>query len=287
MLRTPRLVLALAFAVLAVGFVTIPQAGAVPDQPALEQARPTAQPTRSTARPAELTVFAAASLTDAYKQIGRNFEAANPGVKVVFNFAGSQQLAQQIAQGAPADVFASANQAQFDAAVKSGRIAAGAGRVFIKNRLVVITAREATTIRRLQDLARPGVKVVFAAKAVPVGQYSLEFLDKASANPAFGATFRSKVEANVVSYEENVRSVLAKVALGEADAGIVYGSDVIANPKSPVRRIDIPNSLNVIASYPIAPLNDSENAELAQQFVNYMSAGDTRLVLAKHGFMLP
>ena len=278
MSRTLRLTLALLLAVLVAGAAGLAPASAAPAR------NPTPAPA---ARPAELTVFAAASLTEAYRQIGKNFEAAHPGVRVSFSFAGSQQLAQQIGQGAPADVFASANQTQLDVAVKSGRIDANAGRVFVKNRLVVVTAREATSIMRLQDLARPGVTVVLAARAVPVGQYALDFLDRASRDPAFGADYRKNVEANVVSYEENVRAVLAKVALGEADAGVVYVSDVIANPRSPVRRLEIPASLNAIASYPIAPLNDSKNAELAAQFVRYMYAGDSRLILAKYGFTLP
>lgn len=281
MIRPRRMLLA-TLALLLAALASLTPATAAP-APERAQTRPTATP----APTRELTVFAAASLTDAYRQIGKNFEAANPGVKVVFNFAGSQQLAQQIGQGAPADVFASANQTQMDVAVKSERIDASAARVFVKNRLVVVSTREATGIRTLKDLAKPGLKVVFAARAVPVGQYSLDFLDKASKDPAYGSDFRAKVEANVVSYEENVRAVLAKVALGEADAGIVYVSDVIANPKSPVRRITIPTNLNVIASYPIAPLKDTKNAELAKAFVSYMYSGDARLILAKYGFSLP
>lgn len=236
----------------------------------------------------ELTVFAAASLTDAYRQIGRNFEKANPGVKVTFNFAGSQQLAAQIGQGAPADVFASANSAQMTAAVNSGRVAKDTSKTFVLNRLVVVTSPSSKVkITRLQDLAKPGLKLILAARTVPVGQYSLDFLDKASRGPAFGSGFKDAVLKNVVSYEDNVRSVLTKVSLGEGDAGIVYVSDVISSPRTPVKRIDIPTSLNVIASYPIATISDSKNADLARRFVDYMFAGDTRLILARYGFTLP
>jgi molybdate transport system substrate-binding protein len=257
-------------------------------EPSLAQTRPTPRPTATAApRNVELTVFAAASLTNAYQEIGRNFEAANPGVKVTFNFGGSPQLVTQLSQGASADVFASANDAQMTNAVRAGRIRAETARTFVKNNLVVVTAREARNLTRLQDLGRPGVKVVLAARAVPVGQYALEFFDKAAKDPAFGADFRQRVEANVVSYEENVRAVLAKVALGEADAGVVYVSDVIANPRSPVRRITIPPALNVIATYPIAPVSDSKNLQVAQKFVDYMFVGDSRLILAKYGFTLP
>jgi molybdate transport system substrate-binding protein len=245
-------------------------------------AAPTAQGTT------ELTVFAAASLTDAYRQIGKNFEKANPGVKVTFNFAGSQQLATQLGQGAPADVFASANTAQMNVAVNAGRVAKDASRIFVLNRLLVVTSPSSkVSITKLQDLAKPGLKLVFAAKAVPVGQYTLDFLDKAAKEPAFGSAYKDSVLKNVVSYEDNVRSVLTKVSLGEGDAGVVYVSDVVSSPKTPVKRLDIPPALNVIAFYPIAPVSDSKNAALAQKFVAYMFAGDTRLILARYGFTLP
>lgn len=236
----------------------------------------------------ELTVFAAASLTDAYREIGRNFERANPGARVVFNFAGSQQLAAQLGQGAPADVFASANAAQMTAAVNGGRVEKHTARTFVLNRLVVVTSPSSKVrIARLQDLARPGLKLVFAAKAVPVGQYSLDFLDKANRDPAFGSGYRAAVLKNVVSYEDSVRAVLTKVSLGEGDAGIVYSSDVISSPRTPVKRLYIPNRLNVIASYPIATVSDSKHAALAQKFVDYMFSGDSRRILARYGFTLP
>jgi molybdate transport system substrate-binding protein len=250
-------------------------------------------PPRAVAAPAaqgttELTVFAAASLTDAYRQIGRNFEKANPGVTVTFNFAGSQQLATQLGQGAPADVFASANTAQMNVAVNAGRIAKDASTIFVLNRLLVVTSPSSKlSITKLQDLAKPGLKLVFAAKAVPVGQYTLDFLDKAVRDPAFGSAYKDNVLKNVVSYEENVRSVLTKISLGEGDAGVVYVSDVVSSPKTPVKRLDIPPALNVIAFYPIAPVGDSKHAALAQKFVDYMFAGDTRLTLARYGFTLP
>jgi molybdate transport system substrate-binding protein len=129
-----------------------------------------------------LNVFAAASLTGAFGEMGKNFEAKNPGVKVVFNFAGSQQLAQQIGQGADADVFASANTTQMNNVIKSGQIDANASRVFIKNKLVVVFPKDnPKNITKLQDIAAPGVKVILADKSVPAGQYALDFLDKASA----------------------------------------------------------------------------------------------------------
>ena len=155
------------------------------------------------------------------------FEADHPGVTAVFNFAGSQQLAQQINEGAPADVFASANKKQMDVVIEAGGIVSGTQQTFAKNRLVVIFPKDNPAgLAELKDLANPDSKLVLAAKEVPVGQYSLDFLDKAVADTAFGATFKDDVLKNVVSYEDNVKAVLTKVALGEADAGIVYLSDI-------------------------------------------------------------
>jgi molybdate transport system substrate-binding protein len=233
-----------------------------------------------------LTVFAAASLTDAFQTIGQNFATAHPGVDVVFNFAGSQQLAQQIGQGAPADLFAAANGRQMGVAIESGRVVSGTEQLFVQNRLVVVTPVDnPAAVTTLADLAKPGLQIVLATKEVPVGQYALDFLDKAEAGGTLGAGYRDAVLANVVSYEENVRTVLAKVTLGEADAGIVYRSDVTPAAANQVQRIDIPDNLNTIASYPIAPLNDSPHAALAQQFIDYLLSPEGQQILEDAGFM--
>ena len=260
---------------------------AAPATPAPSAVPPTAVPPTAAPAPAQtLTVFAAASLTDAFGEIGKAFEAANAGATVTFNFAGSQQLAQQIGQGAPADVFASANGTQMNVVIKSGQVVSGSQKTFVKNRLVVIfpTANPGG-VTKLQDLARPGLKVVLADKSVPVGGYALDFLTKASASPDFTATFSPTVLANVVSYETDVKQVLAKVSLGEADAGIVYTTDITADAASKVGRLDIPDALNTIASYPIAAIKDSPNAALAQKFVDYVLSADGQAVLAKWGFI--
>jgi len=233
-----------------------------------------------------LTVFAAASLTDAFNDLGGAFETDHSAVEVVFNFAGSNQLAQQIAQGAPVDVFASANQAQMTAAIDTGRITAGAQQVFARNRLVLIfPASNPANLATLNDLAVPGLKLVLAAAEVPVGQYSLDFLDKASADLTFGAGFKDSVLANVVSYEENVRAVYTKVSLGEADAGIVYTSDIMGEGSNAVGRLDIPDELNTIAAYPIAALNDALHAEAAQVFVDFVLSEAGQATLARNGFV--
>ncbi len=240
------------------------------------------------ADPITLNVFAAASLTNAFSEIGENFAAANPAVEVVFNFAGSNQLTTQISEGAPADVFASANGTQMNVVIDTGRIISGTQRTFVRNRLVVVTPSDNPAgLTGLQDLTTPGLKLVFAATEVPVGQYALEFLDKAQADGSLGASYKAAVLANVVSYEQNVRAVLTKISLGEADAGIVYSSDVAANTAGEVTQIEIPDQLNTIASYPIAALSDSRNLEIAQQFVDYVLAAEGQQVLVAYGFIPP
>lgn len=235
--------------------------------------------------PQTLTVMAAASLSEPFEVIGAQFEAAHPGVKVAFSFAGSQQLAQQLANGAPADVFASASAKYIDAAVEAGRMQAGAAQVFATNRLVVIVpAGNPAGLTKLEDLARPGIKLVLAAKEVPAGAYSLEFLDKAAGE--MGAAFKGAVMGNVASYEENVKAVLAKVRLGEADAGIVYSSDA-ATAQGAVRVMDIPDALNVVARYPLAVSSDSRHADLAAAFVDYVLSAQGQAALAEAGFLPP
>lgn len=255
----------------------VPLAAPTPGESTTEAAAPTE---------ATLNVFVAASLTDAFGEIGAAFSAANPGTEVVFNFAGSNQLAAQISEGAPADLFASANRTQLEVAIDAGRIITGTQRTFVRNRLVVVTPGDNPAgLTGLQELTTPGVKLVFAAKEVPVGQYALDFLDKAEADGTLGAGYKEAVLANVVSYEANVRAVLTKVALGEADAGIVYTSDAAASSEGEVTQIEIPDQLNTIASYPIAPLADSPNPALAQAFMDYVLAPAGQQVLVKYGFI--
>ena len=231
---------------------------AAPAAAAIPELAPETAPTVTEASAAEpraapesrtLTVLAAASLTEAFTELGETFEAQNPGVTVSFSFAGSQQLAQQLDQGTPADVFASASKKYMDAAVTSGRVAQTAPQIFVTNRLVVIFPKDNPAgLMELKDIAKAGLKLDLADVSVPVGQYSLDFLDKASQDETFGVAFKDDVLKNVVSYENNVKAVVTKVALGEADAGIVYVSDITANVVDRVGRLDIPDALNTLAN---------------------------------------
>lgn len=228
-----------------------------------------------------LTVYAAVSLTDAFTEIGKNFEASYPNVTIVFNFGGSQNLRTQIEQGAPADVFASANAKEMDALVSSNYVKADSAQIFLTNQLVVILPEDNPAgITSLEDLSKPGLKLVFAAEEVPAGRYARQVLE--NLNSMFGADYKDKVLANVVSNEDNIRQAVTKVQLGEADASIVYVSDAIA--VSDLRQIVIPADANVLAEYPIAQLVNSENMELATQFIAYVLSHDGQATLKKWGF---
>ena len=233
----------------------------------------------------EIIDFAAASLTESFTDIGAAFQQSRAGSQILFNFAGSQQLAHQISGGAPGHVFASANLVQMQEAIASNRVDATAPQPFAGNRLVVIIpADNPAQITTLQDLARPGVRLVLAAEQVPAGRYALDFLDSAATIAQFGPEYRSRVLANVASYELNVRAVLTKVALGEADAGIVYDSDVSGAQSSELGHIEIPDALNTIARYYIAPILDGDDETLARDFIDYVLSEEGQAILRRHGF---
>jgi molybdate transport system substrate-binding protein len=232
-----------------------------------------------------LRVFAAASLADAFGEIARVFEQAHPGTTVQLNLAGSQQLASQIEHGAVADVFASADD-RWMAYLRERSLIAGEPSVFVRNRLSVIVPKtNPARIGRLQDLARRGVKLVIGAEAVPVGKYSREVLRNLSRTAGFPADFSARVLANVVSEEENVKSVVAKVQLGEADAGIVYRSDVTHRVSRYLRLFAIADSANVLASYPMAAVAGAQHPEMAREFMALVLSADGQKILERRGFI--
>ena len=239
-------------------------------------------PNRPTAPPKEITVFAAASLTDAFTELAEAFEAQNADVDVRLNFAGSSQLAAQLSEGTTADIFASANPAQMQAVVAAGRIAAGSELLFVSNRLtIIVPADNPANITALEDLAQPGVQMILAVEGVPVRQYTDTIV------VALPADFQTAFYGNLVSEEDNVRQVVAKIALGEADAGIVYTSDVTPDIATQVQQIPIPEAQNVIAAYPIAPLVDAPSPILAQRFIMFVLGAEGQAILARWGFAPP
>jgi len=232
-----------------------------------------------------LNVFSATSLTSVFPSIAALFEKQNPSIHVSFNFAGSQRLQQQISEGAPADVFASADIIQMAHAQVSGRIDASTVVIFAHNFLVIVTPRENDKkLSSISDLAHPSLKIIVCARSVPAGHYAMEFLNKCSSDLRFGERFTQQVIPNIVSYEENVRTVLTKVVLGECDAGIVYSSDAESVQRGQISRIEIPSRYNIIADYPIAVLKDSPHRKEAKQFVAFVLSEECANIFRTNGF---
>jgi molybdate transport system substrate-binding protein len=217
-----------------------------------------------------VTVFAAASLTESFTTIGREFEAANRGTRVVFNFAGSSTLAAQINQGAPADVFASAAPANMAAVT-----GAGAPVVFARNQLVIAVPKgNPKGVRSLADLARAGMKVALCAGQVPCGAAARTVLDAAG------------VRFTPVTLEQDVKGALSKVRLGEVDAALVYRTDVRA-AASDVDGVEFPGSAGAVNDYPIVVLEDAPNPDGAEAFVAFVRSERGRAVLTAAGFQPP
>lgn len=218
-----------------------------------------------------ITVFAAASLTDAFDELGAAFEDANPGVTVRFNFAGSSSLREQILAGAPADVFASANEPNM-AAVADGGAVEGTPATFVTNRLqIAVPAGNAAGVTELADYARSELLIGLCAAQVPCGELARQALGKAG------------VDASIDTNEPDVRSLLTKIEEGELDAGIVYRTDVLA-AGGRLEGIDIPDEHNVIATYPIAALADAGNMEIAAAFLAHVLSAEGQTILERFGF---
>jgi molybdate transport system substrate-binding protein len=231
----------------------------------------------------ELTVFAAASLTEPFTEIGKRLQADHPGLKVTYNFGGSQALRTQLEQGAQADVFASADAVQMDLAKKNG-VMQGDSPFFVKNRLVVIVPKEnKAKVTTFCDLGKAGLKLDLANANVPVGNYSRQAFRKASA--ACGSDFEQRVLKNLVSEEENVKQVVTKVQLGEVDAGIVYISDVTPKVSTVVGAVTIPDDANQIAAYPIALTKEVRNRAAAQAFIGFVLSAEGQAILKAHSFI--
>lgn len=224
----------------------------------------------------DITVLAAASLTDAFKELGTAFQTANPGTKVTFSFGSSSTLVTQINQGAPADVFASADTANMDKLTGAGAAGiTGTARTFATNKLQIIVGKgNPLAITGVADLTKAGLIYVTAAPEVPIGRYALQVLANA------------KVSVTPKSLEADVKSIVNKVTLGEADAGIVYATDVIAAGDK-AGGVTIPDNLNVLATYPIAVTKAAQNAPTATAFVAFVTSTEGQTILAKYGFAKP
>ncbi len=232
-----------------------------------------------------LTIFAASSLTDAFNEVQGRIEATNPGTTITFNYAASTALRTQLEQGARADIYASADIAQMDNA-KMANLIVGDSSLFVRNTpVIIVPASNPRGIASPADLAKPGVKLVLAAPAVPIGNYARQIFDKMSKDPAYGADFGTKALANLVSEEANVRQVVSKIQLGEGDAGIVYASDVTPAVRDRVRIIAIPAGVNVVAEYPVAAVRGGANEAGARAFIAYLLSAEGQATLQKWGFV--
>ncbi len=221
-----------------------------------------------------ITVFAATSLTEAFTAVGDAFAAANEGSTVEFSFDASSGLVQQIIEGAPADVFASADTANMDK-LTAEQLNGSDPVVFATNLLtIIVPAGNPGGVTSVDDLANADLKVVLCAEEVPCGNYANQILDSAG------------VEVTPVSLEENVRGVVTKVTSGEADAGIVYVTDVIAAGDE-AEGVEIPEDINVLAEYPIATVAASENQEAGEAFIDFLTGDEGQAIMAEHGFGSP
>jgi molybdate transport system substrate-binding protein len=226
----------------------------------------------TTALSGTASVFAAASLTDSFKALGTAFQTAHSGTTIQFNLAGTPTLVTQIEQGAASDVFASADTTNMDK-LKADGLTAGTPQVFAHNKLeIVVAAGNPKGIAGLADLAKPGVIYITEAATVPAGKYALQILASAG------------VKVTPKSLETDVKSVVSKIELGEADAGIVYTTDIKA-AGSKLTGVSIPDSLNVIATYPIVAVKGTKNAALADAFIAYVLSIDGQATLQSFGFL--
>ncbi|WP_055529942.1 molybdate ABC transporter substrate-binding protein [Streptomyces graminilatus] len=237
-------------------------------------------PTGSASAPASdkvsgtVTVFAAASLKESFTALGEKFEKAHPGTKVAFSFGGSDSLAASITGGAPADVFASASPKTMKIVTDAGD-ASGTPATFVRNQLeIAALPGNPAKIASLKDLTKPSLKVVLCDKTVPCGAAAQKALDAA------------RLKLTPVSYEQDVKSALTKVELKEADAAVVYRTDVHAAGDK-VEGVEFPESAGAVNEYPIVQLKDSKNAEAAQAFIALVRSAEGRQVLTEAGFLKP
>jgi len=237
-----------------------------------------------TAAPGSLLVFAASSLTAAYKDIGTAY-TAKTGTPITFSFDSSATLEAQIEQGAPADVFASADTTNPDKLVKAN-LAAGAPVNFAGNVLTIIVPGTGTpAVTQPQDLARSGVKVIAAGDSVPITKYANQLVANLAKQSGYPADFAANYSANIASKEDNVKGIVTKIELGEGDGGIVYVTDAKASTK--VKTVAVPDDANVPATYAAVGVKASKMSSQAQDFLNFVTSADGQAILAKYGFLPP
>ncbi len=233
----------------------------------------------------ELTVYSGAGLTGAMSEIAEIYENSS-NMSVKFNFDGVPALRAQIEQGAYADVLVSANLKHMNALKSEGFMDNQSVVIFVRNKVAIIVPNgNPANVTGLKDLAVPGVKIIMGTKELPAGDYAQQVLDKLAADPELGPAFKESVLANVVSLETTVNRVVSKVALGEADAGFAFISDVSPQMVGKVTKIFIPDKYNVIGDFPVGVLAQSKYKEQAQAFIDVIMSEEGQAILEKYGFV--
>jgi molybdate transport system substrate-binding protein len=234
--------------------------------------------------PKELRVLAAASLTDAFKELAADFEQAEPGTRLTFSFAGSNQLRTQLEQGSPGDVFVSADRSQMEAAIKSGVARAETVTPFIANELAILVPKNnPTSISGLSDLGARPMKVVIADGSVPVGRLTQRLIEQAANDPSLGQAFTTRLEAAIVSREQNAASLTTKVALGEADAALGYASEAFNASATKLACISLPEHLRQRTEYVAAVTSHAAAPSHAEAFISFLRTPRAQAVLGSRG----
>jgi molybdate transport system substrate-binding protein len=276
---------AVALSVLLFVVAACSNAGASPTASAAPSAAPTSATSAAPAAPAALTIYGAASLKGVLDKVKAAYETANPGSTLTISTDSSATLETQIEQGAPADVFLSADTTNPKKLVDNG-LAARAAVTFAGNKLTIIvpTANPAG-IKTAADLAKTGVKVIAAGDAVPITKYATQLVANLAKEAGYPADFAAKYTANIASKEDNVKAIVAKIELGEGDAGIVYVTDAKTSTK--VTTVDVPETANVPATYAGVVVKASKNAVAAQAFLTWFAGPDGQAILGTFGFLPP
>ena len=234
----------------------------------------------------DLLVFAASSLTDAFTEAAKVFEAQHPGVTVSLNFAATSTLRLQVEQGARADVIASADQRNLDLLAQAG-LTDGSSVAFASNRLAIIVPRKNAKVASLADLAAPGRRLVLVTPQTPIGAYTGQVLNLVARDAAYGPAFVQRLRQNVVTEALNVRQAVATVQLGEADATLVYSTDAVGTVAQDVAAIFLPDAFHVPVTYPIAVVKGAPQGGLAREFVRFIATAEGQRILKAWGFLAP
>jgi molybdate transport system substrate-binding protein len=249
---------------------------------------PASNPTPTPVPQTDITVFAAASLSAAFNRTAAQFEALHPGVNIVYSFDSSGTLQAQIEQGAQPDVFASAASSNMNMLKNEGLMNNTTVVNFAKNKLaLIVPGSNAANISGIADLNRSGLKLVVCGSSVPCGKYTIQMLQALRNTTGYGSDYYNAVVANEVSQEPSASSAVTKIAMGEGDVAVVYASDVQEKYQGSVKTIAIPDSLNVIATYPIGVTAGSKSPALARAFVDYVVSADGQAIMVSSHFLPP